>query len=506
MAKCPKQLETLIDSNTAWFERAIVAVCRSDLQSFRKFCQVLCLKSGTKDKHADDFEYSVHNIIYDSVRSYNALFEGAGEGIFRPISAQQLQSMLMLKANKGEVVMLSEIPEIMKYFEEEVLPFPSGEDHIYLVNTGIAYYLKTVRAKKIINSASLLGLNLDDLTLLCEQDIDIVNKLDSGGKLLQEVPDRIELSEIDEFDDPTRVMIETLDCDIPKLNESISSFRKGHAYLFIGGTGSGKTIVACQLASAFSYINGASGLYISTEQKHDELYRRIVSNKCSIPHRTISQGIFKDKLTPNEIQRYLDFRNKSHQLNAGNAQFINWGNFQKQNDLNMIKKIEDEIDLFEKENNEGKKVDYVILDWIGGALGSMADAGDKTRHIYQAAADALEELCRKRNFVAIAFAQAIPASVNKVKIDSLDLSECKTMGRNYSAIIGISSLYSEEYAKQIDQEKNKKRKDYRVGSELDEAATYSTKQFFFISKSRFGDPKAVPFKREYEYQRVAPWV
>jgi replicative DNA helicase len=504
MAKCPKQLEVYIDKNYKWFEQSIVAVCRADLASYKKFSPVLCLKSGTKDKHSDDFEEPYNNIIYDAIRGYNCLFEGASEGIFKPIGVAQLQTVLNERASKGEMVGFSEIPDIVKYFEDVILKQDSGVEAIYLVNTGIPYYLKSVRAKKIINSASLLGVNLDDLTLICEKDIELINKLEDGGKLLVDVPDRIELADIDEFDDPNKVLIETLDCDIPKLNETISSFRKGHAYLFIGGTGSGKTIIACQLASAFSYINGASGLYISTEQKHDELYRRIVSNKCSIPHRTISQGIFKDKLTPNEVQRYLDFRIKANSLNSGDAQFINWGNFQKQADINMIKKIEDEIELYEKES--GKKVEYVILDWIGGALGSMAEAGDKTRHIYQAAADALEELCRKRNFVAIAFAQAVPASVNKVKIDSQDLSECKTMGRNYSAIIGISSLYSEEYAKQVDQEKSKKRKDYRVGSELDEAATYATKQFLFISKSRFGDPKAVPFKREYEYQRIAPWV
>jgi hypothetical protein len=504
MAKCPKQLEVYIDKNYKWFEQAIVAICRTNLQSFKKFSSVLCLKSGFKDKHSDDFEEHYHNIIYDAIRGYNSLFEGASESIFRPIGTPQLQTVLNERASKGEVVGFSEIPDIIKYFEEVIVPFPSGEDTVYLVNTGIPYYLKNTRAKKIINSASLLGANLDDLALLCETDVTLINRLDDGGKLLVNVPDRIELSDIDAFDDPNKALVETLDCDIPKLNETISSFRKGHAYLFIGGTGSGKTIVACQLASAFSYINGASGLYISTEQKHDELYRRIVANKCSIPHRTISQGIFKDKLTPNELQRYLEFRDKAFSLNSGDAQFINWGNFQKQADINMIKKIEDEIDTYEK--GSGKTVDYVILDWIGGALGSMAEAGDKTRHIYQAAADALEELCRKRNFVAIAFAQAVPASVNKVKIDSQDLSECKTMGRNYSAIIGISSLYSEEYAKQIDQEKNKKRKDYRVGSELDDTATYATKQFFFISKSRFSEAKAVPYKREYEYQRVSPWV
>jgi hypothetical protein len=504
MAKCPKQLESYIDKNYKWFEQAIVATCRSDLKSFKKFSPVLCLKSGSKDKHTDDFEEQFHNIIYDSIRGYNSLFEGAGEGIFKPIGVTQLQTMLNERASKGDSVSFSEIADVVKYFEEVILPFGVGEDTSYLVNTGIPYYLKTVRAKKIINSASLLGINLDDLAIICESDVELINKLEDGGKILQEVPDRIELSDIEEFDDPNKVLIETLDCDIPKLNETISSFRKGHAYLFIGGTGSGKTIVACQLASSFSYLNGASGLYISTEQKHDELYRRIVANKCSIPHRSISQGIFKDKLTPNELQRYLEFRNKTRSLNSGDAQFINWGNFQKQNDINIAKKIEDEIDTYEKES--GKKIEYVILDWIGGALGSMADAGDKTRHIYQAAADALEELCRKRNFVAIAFAQAVPSAINKVKVDSQDLSECKTMGRNYSAIIGISSLYSEEYAKQVDQDKNKKKKDYRVGSDLDDAATYSTKQFFFISKSRFGDPKAVPFKREYEYQRVSAWV
>jgi hypothetical protein len=80
------------------------------------------------------------------------------------------------------------------------------------------------------------------------------------------------------------------------------------------------------------------------------------------------------------------------------------------------------------------------------------------------------------------------------------------MGRNYSAIVGISSLYSEEYARQLDQDKSKKRKDHRGGSELEDAATYAIKQFLFISKSRFAEAKAIPVKREYEYQRIMPWT
>jgi hypothetical protein len=504
MAACPKELEVYIDKNKEWFEKAILAVCRNDMQSFKKFKLVLCLKSGTKDKHTDDFENTYNNILYEVIKSYNSLFEGAGEKVFKPVAVNQLRIFLTEKASKGESVMLSEVEELVSYFENSIANLECDSNIVYLVNTGITYYLKTVRAKKIINSASLLGVNLDDLSLLCDKDVELINSLDNGSKILKDVPDRIKLSEIDEFDDPNKIIVEALDCDIPRLNEAISSFRKGHAYLFIGGTGSGKTIIACQLACAFSYSNNAFGLYISTEQKHDELYRRIISSRCSIPHRSISQGIFKDKLTAGEKIRYLEFRQKVMLLNSGSAQFINWGNFQKQADINFIRKIEDEIDTYEAD--AGRKVDYVILDWIGGALGSMAEAGDKTRHIYQAAADALEELCRKRNFVAIAFAQAVPSSVNKVKIDSMDLSECKTMGRNYSAIVGISSLYSEEYARQLDQDKSKKRKDHRGGIDLEDAATYAIKQFLFISKSRFAEAKAIPVKREYEYQRIMPWT
>jgi hypothetical protein len=503
MAKCPKELELYIDKNQDWFEKAILATCHKDLASFKRFSLVLCLKSGTKDKHADDFENTYNNIVYAVLKSYNALFEGAGEKVFKPMGVDQFKLFITDKANKGEMVMQSEIDDVVNYFSSSIANLTVGSDISFLVNTGIPYFLKNIRAKKIINSASLMGVNLDDLALLCEKDVEIIKQIEDEGKILKDVPDRIQLADIDEFDDPSKSIVETIDCDIARLNETLSSFRKGHAYLFIGGTGSGKTIIACQLACAFSFTHKAVGLYISTEQKHDELYRRIVSNRCSIPHRSISQGIFKDKLTSGEKMRYLEFRKKVMECESGEAQFINWGNFQKQSNINFIKKIEEEIDTYEADT--GKKIDYVILDWIGGALGSMAEAGDKTRHIYQAAADALEELSRKRNFVAIAFAQAVPASVNKVKIDSMDLSECKTMGRNYSAIIGISSLYSEEYAKQIEGDKSKKRKDFRVNTDIEDAATYATKQFLFISKSRFGDPKAVPFKREYEYQRVSSW-
>ena len=504
MVKCPGPLEQYIDKNTSWFEKSVLAVCRNDLDSFRKFSTVLCLKSGTKDKLTEDFNESFHNIIYAGIKYYNTMFEDATASSFKPINNTWMRSWLTGRANAGEMVMLSEVDTVAAYFDEHVAAVEVDANLLYIVNKGIGYYLRSVRAKKILHSASLSGLNLDDLALLCENDMEVIKRVDGAARVTSDTPDRIKINDIAEFDDPNKAIADTLDCDIPRLNEALSSFMKGKAYLFIGPTGAGKTILGCQLACSFSYNNAANGLYISTEQPHDELYRRIISNRCGIPHKSIRAGIYKDQMTARELNAFINFRQKIQKLNVGNIQFVNWGNFEKQNNFKVAKKIEEEIDLYERDS--GLKVDYVILDWIGGALGAMAESADKVRHVYQDTADALEELARKRNFVACAFAQAHVSAVNKVKVDSLDLQECKSMGRNYTGIIGITSLYSAEYAKQMASDAAKKKKDYRVDTDIEDTATYANKQYLFLSKSRFGEAKAIPFLREYEFQRVAPWT
>ena len=137
MAKCPKELESYIDKNQEWFEKSVLAVCRSDIQSFKKFKLVLCLKSGTKDKHSDDFENLKHNILYEAIKSYNNLFEGIGEKVFKPINSSQVRGFLTEKASKGESVMFSEIDELVEYFENNIASIECDSNLVFLVNAGI---------------------------------------------------------------------------------------------------------------------------------------------------------------------------------------------------------------------------------------------------------------------------------------------------------------------------------------------------------------------------------
>lgn len=501
MVKCPDALAKMICNNAEWFERLFISCVHSNLPLFNKVRNILCFKSGTK-KHIDDFDTPFHNILYLAIRDYNDLFVDHKD-IFNPMSTGFLKEWLVNKASAGDLVMASEVEEVIACFNAIMQSSPCNEENLHFANLGIASYLKARRASSIVSHASLGANSLDDLALMCEQDIDLISSLDNAGRLVSDVPDRVHLQDMDLFDDPNKVLVETIDSDIPMLNEALGGFRKKCAYMIIGGTGSGKTIIACQLASAFSYTNGANGLFISTEQQHDELYRRIVSNRCKIPFSIISKGIFESVINAREKDRFIQFRKDISLLNKGDIRVVNWGNFEKQPGTKIIKMIENEIDMYEEET--GRKVDYVILDWIGGALGSMAEAGDKTRHIYQEAADAMDELARKRGIVTVALAQAHVSAVNKVQISAADLAECKSMTRNYTGVIGITALFSEEYAKQLADEKNKKRKDFRVGSDIDDAVSYSYKQYLYISKARYGVQKAIPFKREYEFQRMEAW-
>jgi replicative DNA helicase len=504
MAKCPDALIKHIEKHSEWFENIFIACVRQDLKFFDLVKNVVCLKSGSQKKHMDDFDNPFNNIIYRAIRDYNSIFEKS-PSVFSPIKEDWLKGWLLRNAHSGEIVMESEIPEVIDHFNNNIAKVTAEAHTLQFAKQGISSYLKARRASKIARQVSLSGLNIDDLALMCEENVDLISTLEEDKRIVQSVPDRIQIQDMPLFDDPNKMLVETLECDIPGLNEAMGGgFRKGSAYMLMAGTGGGKTVFACQIAATFAYVNGAVGLFISTEQSSDELYRRIVSNRCRIPHRAISKGIFESSLNTREMEAFIEFRKNVAKLNKGCLQFANWGNYEKKAGSKILSQIESEMDIFEEES--GKKTDFVILDWIGGALGSMAEAGDKTRHVYQEAADAMDELARKRNVVAIALAQAHVSSANKIQISAADLAECKSMTRNYAGVIGITSLYSEEYARQMHEEKNKKKKDYRVGSDLDDAVSFSTKQYLYVSKARFGIQKAVPFKREYEFQRMEAWT
>lgn len=261
------------------------------------------------------------------------------------------------------------------------------------------------------------------------------------------------------------------------------------------------TVCACQLAMDFIGMSfgkrsfrdmgagqilrrnsGICGMLITTEEPHEDLLPRMASQACNIPYNLLMDGINITRLDDLQKQALAEWY-----INLNNLMIVNWN---KKMGVSVALDLENEISKFMEEY--GKKPDFIILDWVGGALGSGAPK-ELIRLVYQEAADAFEKAAKRHMFVGVAFAQADKSANNIIGIDMRHIAECKTMGRNYSAIIGITNLYSKSLGAS------------EVPDDPGNNDIRAPKQFFFCSKTRKGRNKQVPFSRDYMYQRQAAW-
>lgn len=252
--------------------------------------------------------------------------------------------------------------------------------------------------------------------------------------------------------------------------------------LFIAGTGGGKTVMACQLAATFA-LNGEPGIFISTEQGHEELEPRIYSNLCSIPFNLIKDGVKEDKLPEDKLKLVEEL---DRQL-AAKLTFLDWKDDRSKS---VMQDLENEVLRFTE--TKGFPPKWMIFDWIGGGLGqlSVKDLA-LVRQIYQLTADKMAQIADTHNMVTISFAQAATAKAkNNAKIDSDCMAECKSMGRAAVNIIGISALTDNT--------------DEQEG--VNAPPMYRDKQFFYVSKARKGEGAMIPFRREFAFQRIRNWT
>jgi hypothetical protein len=270
---------------------------------------------------------------------------------------------------------------------------------------------------------------------------------------------------LDEADDGATRISTGLRC----LDEPLGGgLARGESTLFIAATGVGKTVAATHLAAHFAGM-GLRGLLITTEEKRKALELRIVSNRANIPYKRIREKFDERQLQSDELARYRAVRK---QLET-QLTIIEWLG-------DRSRSVREDLDI---EVLKCAPVDFVILDWIGGALGSTTP--ELVRLAFQGAADKLAEIALRHNIICIGMAQAHPGqSRNKAKVDSTMLCECKTMGQRAANIIGMSGL------RVIDEEGRE--------SEI----LYRDKQYFYISKCRKSKGGLKPFIREFDYQRI----
>lgn len=263
---------------------------------------------------------------------------------------------------------------------------------------------------------------------------------------------------------------------LPCLSQSIGGFFKGDAYLFQAPTGGGKTVMAVQLLVDLIGTNNC-GIFISTEQPWKEIEPRIISNTCNID---ISHEALKNRFDYEALKNQKFHISKVDEWEknaAGKFVFFHWNS-----DNTQSVKTDLEATLRKGKSMLGREPDFVILDWIGGAIGSEANH-ENLRFTYQNTADAFAAAAQKHSFIGIAFAQTKGDKVYYT-LGSEQLAECKTMHRKFTALVGVTAITVKD-DKDMD------------GTQ----AKYETKQFIDVAKSRKGEAARISVDRVFQFQK-----
>lgn len=252
-------------------------------------------------------------------------------------------------------------------------------------------------------------------------------------------------------------------------------------WLAIGAMGAGKSVLGANWAADF--IRGACqdrgihrrGLFITTELPAEEIYYRMYADMCNIPISMLQDGINPAKLSAEQMKEI----DEAEELLTEYFRIYEWP---RGSDRSVVTGLE--ADMAKAERAMGGQLDFLILDWIGGALGSDSDDERKIRLTYQNAGDQMAWTAKSHNMLTLSLAQAhVDRGLNKSWVDARALTECKQLGREMVGICGITGMLSSE--EDMDSGKNNFRRE----------------QALCLGKSRKGAGGKVKVHQDFLFQR-----
>lgn len=452
----------LIDREPVYFERALLTRILYDVPFAKLIGGVLFCDSDGQE--ARSFQMPKHAGLAQVILKYHA-----HSAPVNPVSWEFMQHCMTEVAGMGKLP-VQELQSVWEYFTQMLQSnMPAWDLIMAQTGMGCTYWLKQMRCSQIQQKAKTEKWRADKLQDRLRHENAYIDSLTRTEQL------SFDIWEVLRNPQPDVVRLRT---SIAQLNLRLAGgFGMGEGYLFIGASGSGKTVLSTQFASEWS-LAGKRGILVTTERSQGtaQLLPRILSQHCRIPYSQIVNGIDPSRLQPTQQQAMAEF---SQLVNAKNFRVLEW--FKRQN-KGLDKGLKDEL-LREADLMGG--LDYFLVDWIGGVLDEEGKKDDKKiRLAYQTGADAIAALAGELNCVGGAFAQAHnKTGKNKVRVVAADLQECKSMDRDMTGVIGCSAMESKDIA------------------EDGGGDNYDLDQYFNISKARKGPGGLVPVRRDFGYQR-----
>ena len=466
-----EKIKSYIKQRPEWFETLILGAAIKDPEFFMRVRSILCKTIDGKDVE-DDFNELLRNSVYLAVADYNTARLVNTAKDFIPINFKVLRSLLKSRVANAEDIEEDEIPKALLLFNEALEV--DIERWRPFIEAGIVPWLEHQKMMRVVRSPYIFGgWSLADIREKLQAVADKAGALDSTIKIV-----RKDFGHFLDHPEADGMLNEVLESNLAALNETTAGgFGKGETVLIISPSSGGKTILACQLAGHWA-MEGKGGLFVTTEQPQPELEVRIVSNFANIPFKYLARQWKPDELS----MKYQDSYKKMRAEMKAPIHMIDW----TRPGQTLVNDLRHEVELYH--DDFGELPEYLIFDWIGGALQQEA-GGDsqKLRALYKEAVEQVKNIAHEYNLAGIALAQATPGtSLNRFPLDHRHIADAKNMIEGVTSLIGLTALYADNMDEVTDRSK----------------VMYHEKQYICVSKSRKGPGGNAPVKRNYEYQRL----
>ena len=282
---------------------------------------------------------------------------------------------------------------------------------------------------------------------------------------------------------------------------------RGECGLGIGLSGSGKTVLAGQMASGFA-LSKYKTAYITTEQRSFMIIPRMVSANLNIKFDKIKNGIksafylyeeYKDKNSddiPDKVKPYLLTKREKESIEEFLPTINPYMRFENWSAKGLL--IVDDLENTVRAYKEKFGLDVLVLDWIGGGI-QLDDKSLRPDIYYRNVADLIKNVALEYNIFIYALAQASDSAIDKSFLSSTDIDQCKKMDVPFTFAMGVTAMFSEEFRLA---ENRKKFKGSNAGNTVKESKeSYNRYQNMCIWKNRMDPASVYPMERDFVYQR-----
>lgn len=473
--------EKIMQEDPEAYEQYLLVALNHDQELWTRVSAHLCIDASSKYKpNINDFSSVVHYGLYLALKQWREKMATGGCD-FQPANDGAIGTTLYIMSQEPRAVLHED--QMFEYVDlwNTIMAKIDKDDALATVRNTWRNWLTNKKAEQIARN-SLRGNNTAELLLGFQQQANAIqaeaehNDFDTIEAILN-APD---VKPVERF--PMSPATWSL------LNESLGGgFGRGEHTLIVAPTGGGKTVIACQIAAEMAYAD-RNVLFVSTEETLERVLPRFASllsyhDRVKIPYQTVKyKPNFKDYLPPAQLEAVLANlrRVTSHML------YSNWtGNASNGSTRSYtIDELDGEVErAIKRFAREGKRLDMVILDWLGATLGELANGKLELREVYQMAATRMKDIAVKYDIATISLAQTSADGAKKVLINQDCIAENKSLHREAHAAIGISHIAN------------------KAGSTGDVQTTYQEEQCMNVFKSRGGVPKSFWIRENFDFMR-----